>query len=117
MKIDTDKLLRYHWGNEIIDDTWGLSLCKTFREKEYCVIMKLLKKKVMVMEDKRQSQGLKELTKFFRNIEYEGLSNMSTLQYLEEGNIFYKEDDGYPSREVDDNKTKSSIMDCVEEEV
>ncbi len=112
--INNDKLLRHFWGDEVIDDTWGLRLGKTFQEKEYIVIMSLLKKKVMEMENGRQSQGLKELTKFFRNIEWKGLMDMNTLQHLKNGEIYYEENNGYSTDEIDESKTESKIMEVVE---
>jgi len=118
MKINSEKLLRHCWGDEVVDKTWGLHLGKTFREKEYIVIMKLLKKKVMEIEKiNSKSKYLKQLTEYFRDIEHKGLMDMVTLQYLKEGKTYYNEDDGYPSSVIDNDKTKSSIMDCVEEEV
>ena len=44
MKINIDKLLKYNWGSPILDNVWGLHLGKTSREKEYIVIMSLIKK-------------------------------------------------------------------------
>ena len=113
MEINEDKLLRHCWSDEVVDDTHSLYLCETFREKEYHIIMTLLRKKVNEMESKSQSRFLGELCRFFTRMEWKGCMDMVTLEHLNNGYIYYNENDCYPTSEVDESKTESKIMEVV----
>ena len=115
LKINTDKLLSHCWDSKVISESKNyMGLGKTFREKEFEVVMWLMKKKVMELEKGRQSEGLKKLTRYFRDLEHKFMMDMCCHESLENGKIYYKEKDGYPSSVVDETLTKSEIMEVVE---
>ena len=115
LKINTDKLLSHFWSEEIISESKSyMGLGKTFREKEYEIFQWLLKKKVMELENGRQSKGLRELTEYIRDLEHKFMLDMCCHESLENGKIYYEENDGYPSSVVDETLTESKIMEVVE---
>tara|TARA_R110002074_G_scaffold231072_1_gene402656 strand:+ start:90 stop:497 length:408 start_codon:yes stop_codon:yes gene_type:complete len=112
--IKNDKLLSHCWDDKVVSESKSyMDLGKTFREKEYEVVMWLMKKKVMELEKGRQSQGLKKLTEYFRDLEWKFNMDMICHENLEKGEIYYEEKDGYSTSKVDETLTESKIMEVI----
>jgi len=113
VRVDEDLLLKLFWDEENIKGVIDLHKDDTFKCKVYSVCFEMLQKKLNELNEGNDKRKFFEFSIYFQHISQLRYLNRILLDNLKKGKIYYEENDGYPTDEIDESKTLCKIMESV----
>ena len=113
VRVDEDLLLKHFWDEENIKSVIDLHKDDTFKCKVYSISFEMLQKKLNELYEVNDKRKFFEFSIYFQHISQLRYHNRILLDNLKKGKIYYEENDGYPTDEIDESKTLCKIMESV----
>jgi len=113
VRVDEDLLLKLIWDEENIKSVIDLHEDDTFKCKVYSISFEMLQKKLNELYEVNDKRKFFQFYNYFQHISQLRYNNRILLDDLKKGKIYYEENDGYPTDEIDESKTLCKIMESV----
>lgn len=113
VRVDEDLLLKHFWDEENIKSVIDLHKDDTFKCKVYSICFEMLQKKLNELYEVNDKRKFFQFYNYFQHISHLRFTNRILLDNLKKGKIYYEENDGYSTDEIDESKTRCKIMESV----